>query len=392
MRRSLSVVALALFSSLAARGAQSVPVVNSGTINYQTNQVTLTGSSFKPAKTAPTVLFNGGLLALSSFSNTQIVAMLPAGLQPGTFNLTVSSSSGSTNFDLTYGATGPQGPGGPAGPTGPQGPVGPTGPAGSQGPRGLTGAPGAPGPAGANGLGFSFLNAFDPYAVYSLNNVVTYNGSSYVAIVPNGPNPYGPNPDKNPSWSMMAAAGATGAVGPAGPQGSIGNPGPQGLMGNPGPTGPAGPTGPQGPAGGVLSFVTNRSDGGRWGLGQSALTTVNSIVLPNIGIYVLEGVQTFTNNTTSGAKVTCYVGDDATLNDPAFYAPFPGQNLGTNLMVAVGYVGPWLDPGSFVTLPLNLLYSATKASTTIVVNCVYQGSSYGEIYNGDGSITAIQIK
>jgi hypothetical protein len=258
VHKFLSVVALAFSTSLVALGAASGPVVNNGTINYLTNQVTLTGSSFQPSKTAPTVLFNGSPLALSTFSNTQILATLPAGLTPGTFNLTVANSSGSTTFDLTYGAIGPQGSAGPAGPAGSQGPIGPVGPAGPQGPRGITGAPGSPGPAGANGLGFSFLNAFDPYATYAVNNVVTYNGSSYVAIVPNGPNPGGLTPDKNPSWSMMAAAGAIGSTGPAGPQGPLGDPGPQGLMGNPGPAGPAGPTGPQGPVGGVLSFAAGR--------------------------------------------------------------------------------------------------------------------------------------
>ena len=62
-----------------------------------------------------------------------------------------------------------------------------------------------------NGIGFSFLNSFDPYATYAANSVVSYVGSSYVAIVPNGPNPNGPAPDTNPSWSLMAKAGSTGA-------------------------------------------------------------------------------------------------------------------------------------------------------------------------------------
>jgi hypothetical protein len=109
---------------------------------------------------------------------------------------------------MTYGATGPQGPAGPAGPTGPQGPAGlagATGATGATGPRGLTGAPGAPGPAGANGTSFIFLDTYNPYATYAAENVVTYNGSSYVAIVANGPNPSGPAPDQNPSWSLMAA-------------------------------------------------------------------------------------------------------------------------------------------------------------------------------------------
>jgi Collagen triple helix repeat (20 copies)/IPT/TIG domain len=218
MRRIL-VAALLLFAPLLAFSASAVPAVQSGIINYVTNQVTLTGSNFEPGKDKPTVLFNGAALAVTSFSNTQIIAALPTGVTPGTFDLTVTNSSGnSVVFDIAYGAIGPQGPAGPVGPTGVQGPAGPTGPAGQTGPRGITGAPGAPGPAGTNGIGFSFLNAFDSYATYALNNVVTYNGSSYVAIVPNGPNPNGPTPDVNPSWSLMASAGAAGPTGPEGPQ------------------------------------------------------------------------------------------------------------------------------------------------------------------------------
>ena len=208
----------------------ATPVVNSGTINYSTNQIMLAGSGFEPNKTKPTVAFNGSTLTVSTFSNTQVTATLPTGLASGTFDLTVTNSQGnSVNFNMTYGATGAQGPAGPVGPTGPQGPAGlsgATGATGASGPRGLTGAPGAPGPAGTNGTSFIFLDSYNPYATYAADNVVTYNGSSYIAIVPNGPNPSGPTPDQNPSWSLMAAGGAIGATGPQGPQGA---PGPEGI-------------------------------------------------------------------------------------------------------------------------------------------------------------------
>ena len=50
----------------------ATPVVNSGTINYSTNQIMLTGSGFEPNKTKPTVAFNGSALTVSTFSNTQV--------------------------------------------------------------------------------------------------------------------------------------------------------------------------------------------------------------------------------------------------------------------------------------------------------------------------------
>jgi hypothetical protein len=151
-----------------------------------------------------------------------------------------------------------------AGPQGPQGPQGIQGPAG---PTGATGPQGPVGPAGTNGTGFNFLNAFNTKPAYSVNDVVTYNGSSYVAIAAST-GPDNPTPDTNPAaWSVMAAQGAAGdagapgaagppgapgpagAQGPSGPQGPVGSTGPAGPTGPAGAVGPVGPQGPQGPAG-----------------------------------------------------------------------------------------------------------------------------------------------
>ncbi len=352
MRRMIA-VALLLFAPLLAVSASAAPVVQSGTINYVTNQITLTGSNFEPGKAKqPTVLFNGTALTVASFSNTQIVATLPKSVTPGTFNLTVTNSAGnSVEFDMSYGAIGPQGPAGAAGPTGAQGPIGLTGPAGPAGPRGITGAPGAPGPDGANGTAFTFLNAFDPYATYTLDNVVTYNGSSYIAIVPNGPNPTGPTPDKNPSWSMMAAAGATGPAGPAGPQGSLGDPGPQGLMGNPGAPGPAGPAGPQGPTGGVLSFVTANPNNPIQL--QESSVSVASILLQNTGTYVLGGqVVIYNEDANNQAQAGCFL----SVNGQTIpTGPSPTQTLG---------------PFAFGTVPVAGFYVNSSASATLNLNCL----------------------
>jgi lysophospholipase L1-like esterase len=123
------------------------------------------------------------------------------------------------------GPLGQQGPPGPAGPQGPQGPIGPVGP---QGPAGTN---------GTNGIGFSFRNAFDLSAIYAVNDVATFNGSTYVAIAANqGPN--NATPDKNPAWNLMASAGV------------------------PGPAGPSGPAGPQGPEGPPAAGLTSDGNNG----------------------------------------------------------------------------------------------------------------------------------
>jgi hypothetical protein len=129
-------------------------------------------------------------------------------------------TSHTAQLNLVLVSAGPQGPQGVAGAAGPQGAAGPagpagatgsTGPAGQQGPQGLMGltgmrgATGTAGPAGpgANGTGFNFRNAFDNSASYAVNDVVTFQGASYVATVANkGPND--PTPDQNSSaWIVM---------------------------------------------------------------------------------------------------------------------------------------------------------------------------------------------
>ena len=254
---------------------------------------------------------------------------------------------------------------------------GSTGATGATGPRGLTGAPGAPGTAGANGTSFIFLDAYNPYATYAADNVVTYNGSSYISIVANGPNPSGPTPDQNPSWSMMAAAGAAGATGPVG---AIGLPGPvgeqglTGVMGNPGPAGPAGPAGPQGLPGGVLSFATSTQQQGNIPFLGTAVV-INSLVLPNVGTYVIGGQESISNrDLTNPGVANCYLYDGS--------GQTPGGLLPIDLTVS---------PSSIGIIPLAGYYVAQSAPTTLTEYCIeVEGDSNLLAYQG--VLTAIQVQ
>ncbi|MGG0366067.1 hypothetical protein ABEZ58_06900, partial [Priestia endophytica] len=104
--------------------------------------------------------------------------------------------------------------------------AGVTGPTGIQGPSGATGVPG---PTGATGIGLDGIVPFDPAAApsYPAGQLVTYNGSLYIADVAS---PTG-TPDTSPDYTLLAAAGATGVTGPTG------------LAGVTGPTGLTGATG-----------------------------------------------------------------------------------------------------------------------------------------------------
>jgi hypothetical protein len=96
----------------------------------------------------------------------------------------------------------------------------------SDGADGPTGNTGTPGPTGTTGIG---LDGVIPFSVtgapfYPAGQVVTYNGSLYIADVAS---PTG-TPDTSPDYTLLAAAGVTG---PTGIQGPSGSPGPTGATG-----------------------------------------------------------------------------------------------------------------------------------------------------------------
>ncbi len=142
------------------------------------------------------------------------------------------------------GPMGPQGEQGPMGPQGEQGPPGPpgldglVGPPGEQGPvgppgvdglvgppgqQGLVGPPGQQGKAGINGkLINSWKGLWNETTEYQINDMVSYNGSSYISLSIN----LNSIPENNLAvWHVIAAAGKQGPTGPQGPSG------PRGLQG-----------------------------------------------------------------------------------------------------------------------------------------------------------------
>lgn len=168
-------------------------------------------------------------------------------------------------LEVTLATAGPQGPAGPKGDTGaaglqgpqgvqglvgPAGPVGPKGdagvaglqgPAGPQGIQGLVGPMGPVGPPGASGgAGLAFRGAWDAAVSYELNDLVTYQGSTYLSTVAIN---VGKTPGVNSLFWAVLAQGGVGLVGPAGPAGPQGLQGPAGVAGADGAPGPAGAVG-----------------------------------------------------------------------------------------------------------------------------------------------------
>ena len=96
-------------------------------------------------------------------------------------------------LDIVFVNSGAQGPAGPQGLQGPQGAQGP------QGPMGLTGPTGPQGPAGINNRG-----VWTSTMVYSVNDSISYAGSSWIAL---SANTNSIPSSTNSNWQLLAAPG-----------------------------------------------------------------------------------------------------------------------------------------------------------------------------------------
>jgi hypothetical protein len=158
-----------------------------------------------------------------------------------------------------------------AGTKGDQGDPGPAGPAGAAGPKGDKGDPGEK---GADGTSITWRGAFDCNATYAKSDVVSHDGSAWIADFAIGgcvDPPYAP-------WRLLAARGADGATGATGPAGPKGDTGATGAKGDPGAAGPQGPPGPGGLTGFQL-VITRHTIGSSSGDTGVALCPPGKIVI-----------------------------------------------------------------------------------------------------------------
>jgi hypothetical protein len=108
-------------------------------------QLTIAGQNLGRSK--PLVNLDSIPLAVVGFTATAVTALLPPGLGPGSYLLTLEPNGHTdaiARFDVAIGAVGPKGDQGAPGPMGPAGSAGPPGPLGPPGPQG------PPGPVGSS--------------------------------------------------------------------------------------------------------------------------------------------------------------------------------------------------------------------------------------------------
>ncbi|WP_163093918.1 BclA C-terminal domain-containing protein [Bacillus velezensis] len=136
----------------------------------------------------------------------------------------------------------------------------------------LLAAAGPTGPTGVTGAGLQGIVPFDPLAAaaYTAGQPVTFNGSSYVANV-NSP---AGTPGASADYTLLAAAGITGATGVSGPTGFTGATGVSGPTGITGATGGTGPTGSTGATGGTGPTGSTGATGDTGPTGSTGATGV----------------------------------------------------------------------------------------------------------------------
>jgi hypothetical protein len=211
-----------------------------------------------------------------SFGGSSYIATAPSTDQqpPNAAFWDILAQKGDTGNQGTQGI---QGPAGPAGADGAQGPAGSQGPAGPAGPEGLVwrgawnsatayavddavsfngssyiavnsntnsqppsadwNTLAAKGDSGG-GSGLVWQGAWSSATAYVVDDGVSFNGSSYIAVA-NNTNSQPPSAN----WNLLAQKGDAGATGAQGQQGNQGPAGPAGADGAQGPAGPAGPEG-----------------------------------------------------------------------------------------------------------------------------------------------------
>jgi hypothetical protein len=194
LTRGLAISLLALLTLGVGEAARATPsrqtpaplVISRVEVQYAATvpiQLKIYGENF--GATAPVVKFGGDILSIQSSTDTLVIADIPQNVvwNPGTYLLTVSQSDDLAVNDSFNVALGEIGPAGPQGEKGDTGDVGPQGPPGQK--------------------GMNFRGAYDPSVTYAVGDVVSFDGSSFIATAES----QNVQPGMGPNWALIAQKG-----------------------------------------------------------------------------------------------------------------------------------------------------------------------------------------
>ena len=175
-----------------------------------------------------------------------------------------------------------------------------SGTSGTSGSSGTAGSSGTSGTSGSSGSGFTYNGVWDNLTNYNVNDVVLYNGQTYVALQAN----VNKQPSVQPAfWQVFSAAGSSGTSGTSGSNGSSGSSGTSGLNGSSGTSGSSGAdglvgsNGTSGTSGTSGSSGTDGSSGTSGVVDYTGLITTGSIATTQsiTGSLILNGDQYISN-------------------------------------------------------------------------------------------------
>ena len=236
--------------TLASSGTQTI-YLEGVNLDYSTGQdiVIAKVGDLTEIQYAQVITYNSGTGALLLNKVRSVgTGAKNAGETPGYWAVNLDGAVGIEGAQGTVGSQGTdgtQGSVGSQGLDGTQGTVGSQGTDGTQGTQGTEGTQGTIGSQGTDGLGITFRGTYNGGTQYYVNNVVNYEGSSWVCIQTID----GVAPSENTWWTLYAAQGTQGTTGSQGLDGTQGTVGSQGTDGTQGTVGSQGTDGTQGAVG-----------------------------------------------------------------------------------------------------------------------------------------------
>jgi hypothetical protein len=296
---------------------------------------------------------------------------------------TGGSGTGFQGFQGFQGWQGFQGQQGFQGFQGLQGLQGPQSTQGEQGFQGLDGFQGYQGSIGLQGGGFTWRGYFVPGVFYNVNDIVSYNGSSYVLTCCEGSysDPTS-NLDRFATFSQVGSQGFQGWQGIDGTQGSQGLQGVQGPQGNQGFQGAQGNQGFQGAQGNQGFQGVQGQAGGSTNLFKYSGNTGSNSGNPGAGFIIWSDVIQRDSVTISISHLTKDDEDvDVILetlktSDRILVQDFNDSSNYQNFVITST---PSHVPNSYVIVPVSLI-SATGAGYTnfdnnheLLVGVIVQG-------------------
>ena len=224
-----------------------------------------------------------------------------------------------------------------------------SGTSGTSGSSGSNGSSGTSGTSGSSGIGFNYQGNWTGTTTYNLNDVITYNGQSYVSLQ-NG------NLNKQPSvqpawWSLFSAAGSSGTSGTSGTSGSSGSSGTSGSSGSSGTSGSSGSSGTSGTSGSS---------------GTSGTSGQNGLGLPSKAGTILSTDPNWTGNSIN----------------VVFDTPFANANY-TPSYSPVGSIGGGLPSSPFSNITASgFTFTVGMSPFTFNWSAIAWGASNGSGLNG----------